>query len=59
MSSHCTTKLLFNTIFQNQMRSKIRTASIKHVSYSIVQVIERVIENKQAFGGTHAIDYSS
>ena len=38
MSSHCTTKLGFNTIFQNQMRSKICPASIKHVSYSIVRV---------------------
>ena len=38
MSSHCTTKLQFNTIFQNQMQSKIHPASIKHVSYSIVCV---------------------
>ena len=36
MSSHTTTKLWFNTIFQNRMRSKIWPASIKHVSYSIV-----------------------
>ena len=38
MSSHCMTKLRFNTIFQNQTRSKICPASIKHVSYSIVCV---------------------
>ena len=38
MSSHNTTKLWLNTIFQNQMRSKICPASIKHVSYSIVHV---------------------
>ena len=37
MSSHSTTKLQFNMIFQNQMRSKIRPTS-KHVSYSIVCV---------------------
>ena len=38
MSFHCTTKLWFNTILQNQMRSKIPFTSIKHVSYSIVHV---------------------
>ena len=31
-------------IFQNQMQSKIRPASIKHVSYSIVRVV-RYSEN--------------
>ena len=38
MFSYSMTKLRFNTIFQNQMRSKIHPASIKHVSYSIVCV---------------------
>ena len=38
MSSHSTTELRFNTNFQNQMRSKIRPTSMKHVSYTIVHV---------------------
>ena len=41
MSSHCTTKLRFNTIFQKQLWSKIRPISIKNESYSIVRVQHR------------------
>ena len=41
MPSHSATKLRFNPIFRNQMRSKICPAPIKHVSYSIICVLYR------------------